>query len=425
MKKTLTLIAILAGLAGLNHAYAQRDNRTHEEGVVTVVGNDNADASDVEKVFKHNAPQTPNVNGLPRFALVGKEGKFYIGIGAQFLGEGVFDWGDQMPSALDMTPSAILPRTSGNGGNLRFAWQSSSIYMNVVAIPGNADQIGLFFKAKFSGPNNGFHVSHVYAKYRGLTVGLSNSLFTDGEAEPFTIDSEGPNGYPDMTLFTAYWEQNFTKNFSGAIGIDAPSASFSYANGTQEVNQRIPSIPLYLQYAWADGDSHVRLSGIVRPMQYRNLTAGENKTLVGGGVQLSGMTHIAGGLSFQFNGAFGKGIGNYLQDDNDLGLDAVATTDAGKIKTVTSMGVTGGLTYQFSPKLTGNICYSHLTNWMPKGAIDSGDTYRYGDYCAANLVYAFNKFISAGVEYDYGHRMALDGTGLHSNRLQAQFAVTF
>lgn len=425
MKKTFTLIALLIGLAGINHARAQRDNRSHEEGVVTVVGNENADASDVEKVFKHNAPQTPNVNGLPRFALVGKEGKFYIGLGAQFLGEGVFDWGDQMPSALDMTPSSILPRTPGNGSNLRFGWQTSSIYMNVVAMPGNENQIGLFFKANFTGANNGFNVSHLYAKYRGLTVGLTNSLFIDGEAEPFTIDNEGPDGYPDMTVFTAYWVQDFTKNFSGAIGIDAPSVSFSYAGATEKVNQRIPAIPLYLQYAWGGGDSHIRLSGIVRPMLYRDVAAGENKTIVGGGVQLSGMTHIVGGLSAQFNGAFGKGIGNYLQDDNELGLDAVATTDAGKMKAVTSMGVTGGLSYQFSPKLTGNVCYSHLTNWMPDNAVDSGDTYRYGDYCTANLVYAFNKFISAGVEYDYGHRKALDGTGLHTNRVQAQLAVTF
>ncbi|MDE7437816.1 MAG: hypothetical protein K2M93_04965 [Muribaculaceae bacterium] len=425
MKKTFTLIALLIGLAGINHARAQRDNRSHEEGVVTVVGNENADASDVEKVFKHNAPQTPNVNGLPRFALVGKEGKFYIGLGAQFLGEGVFDWGDQMPSALDMTPSSILPRTPGNGSNLRFGWQTSSIYMNVVAMPGNENQIGLFFKANFTGANNGFNVSHLYAKYRGLTVGLTNSLFIDGEAEPFTIDNEGPNGYPDMTVFTAYWVQDFTKNFSGAIGIDAPSVSFSYAGATEKVNQRIPAIPLYLQYAWGGGDSHIRLSGIVRPMLYRDVTAGKNMTIVGGGVQLSGMTHIVGGLSAQFNGAFGKGIGNYLQDDNELGLDAVATTDSGKMKAVTSMGVTGGLSYQFSPKLTGNICYSHLTNWMPDDAVDSGDTYRYGDYCTANLVYAFNKFISAGVEYDYGHRKALDGTGLHTNRVQAQLAVTF
>lgn len=425
MKKTLTLIALFAGVAGVLTVNAQRDNRSHEEDVVTVINNDKVDGKDVEKAFKSNAPQSPNENGLPRFALVGKDGKFYVGVGAQFLGEAVVDWGDAMPSQVLMVPSAITPRTPGNGASTRFGWQSSSIYMNFVAMPGSKDQVGLFFKANFMGNNNNFNVYHLYAKYRGLTAGYTTSAFTDAAAEPMTIDFEGPNGYPYNTLFTAYWTQNFTKNFSGAIGIDAPSASVSTGATTKTINQRIPAVPLYLQYGWADGASHIRLSGIVRPIQYRNLAVSQNKTIMGGGVQLSGMTNIAGGLSFQFNGAIGKGIGSYLQDDNGLGLDAVATTDAGKMKAVTSMGVTGGLSYQFTPKLTANLVYSHLTNWMPDGAVDSGNTYRYGDYCAANVVYAFNKFLSAGVEYDYGYRKALDGTGLHTNRVQAQFAVTF
>ncbi|MDE6791941.1 MAG: hypothetical protein K2J48_02495, partial [Muribaculaceae bacterium] len=69
--------------------------------------------------------------------------------------------------------------------------------------------------------------------------------------------------------------------------------------------------------------------------------------------------------------------------------------------------------------------YSHLTNWLPDNALISNDTYRYGDYVAANLIYTFNKFISAGIEYDYGHTKNFAGNPLHSNRIQAQLAVTF
>ena len=426
MKKKLTIVSLIAaGFVGLAQVNAQRDNRSHEENVVSVVGNEQVDAKDVERAFKSNAPTSPKENGLPRFAIVGKDGKFYLGLGAQFLGEGVFDWGDELPSALMMTPSAITSRTPGNGGNLRFAWQSSSIYMNFVAMPGSKNSVGLFFKADFTGNNNSFSIYHLYAKYRGLTVGYTASLFTDASAEPFTIDYAGPNGYPYLTLFTAYWQQNFTKNFSGAIGIDAPTASISTASTTAMVNQRVPAVPLYLQYAWNGGASHVRLSGIMRPMQYRNEAAEKNKTIVGGGVQLSGMTDIVGGLSLQFNAAYGKGMGTYLQDDNGLGLDAVATVDAGELKAVTNLGITGGLSYQLSPKVTSNLVYSHLTNWFDTDAAVVISYYRYGDYVAANVIYAINKFVSAGIEYDYGHSKSVDGTGLHSNRLQCQFAITF
>ena len=160
-------------------------------------------------------------------------------------------------------------------------------------------------------------------------------------------------------------------------------------------------------------------------MQYRDLSASKNSTVQGGGIQLSGVTNIVGGLSAQFDATYGSGIGTYLQDDGDLGLDAVATSANGDMKAVKSMGLTGGLSYAFTPKLSSNIMYSHLTNWMPDGAAVDGDTYRYGDYVAANIVYTFNKFISAGIEYDYGHSKSIAGEGLHSNRIQAQLAVTF
>ena len=404
---------------------AQRDNRHMESGVTTPLHNENANPEDVEKRMRENAPKAPNDNGLPRFALVGKDNEFYLGIGGQFLGEGVFTWGDNMPSATLFTPASMTPRTPGNGGNTQFAWQTSSIYLNFVAMPGTDNQIGVFFKGNFMGNNNSFNCFHFYAKYRGLTAGYTNSLFTDGAAEPMTIDFEGPNGYPFITLFTAYWEQNFTKDFSGAIGIDAPSVSMTTGPNTANVNQRIPAIPLYLQYAWNDGAAHIRLSGLVRPMQYRNLIEGENKTLIGGGVQLSGMTKLIGGLSVNANVAYGRGIGSYLQDDSGLGMDAVTSTEPGEMTTMKTAGATAGLSYAFSPKVTANVAYSHLRNGIPEKGKISTDKYRFGDYVAANVIYNINRFVSAGIEYDYGHRKNFNGEGLHANRLQCQLAVTF
>ncbi len=406
-------------------ASAQRDNRHFENGVVEIVNDSDTNPADVEKAFKKNAPSAPNDNGLPRFALVGKNDKFYLGIGGQFLGEGVFDFGDNMPSTLLFTPSSITPRTPGNGGNLGFGWQTSSIYLNFVAMPGTDNQLGVFFKGNFMGTNNNFGCFHFYARYRGLTAGYTNSLFTDGAAEPMTIDFEGPNGYPFLNLFTAYWEQPFTTHFSGAIGVEAPTASLTTGHGTATVNQRVPAIPLYLQYAWDGGNSHLRLSGLVRPMQYRNTVAEKNSTMTGLGVQLSGMAHIAGGLSVNYNAAYGRGIGTYLQDDNGLGLDAVPSTTAGSLDMVKTMGVTGGLSYNFSSKVSTNLTYSHLTNWLKDTSLAQSEQYRYGDYVAANVIYNVNKFVSAGLEYDYGHRKSFDGTSLHTNRLQLQLAVTF
>lgn len=424
MNKQLLAIAAVTAM-GVLSASAQRDNRLHENGVVTVVSGDTVEASRVEKAFKSVAPTSVNDNGLPRFAIVGKDHKFYLGIGAQFLGEAVYDFGANVGSSTLFTPSAFTRSSAGNGAGIGFGWQSSSVYLNFVALPGTDNQVGLFFKGNFMGNNNAFNCFHFYAKYRGLTVGYTNSLFTDGAAEPMTIDFEGPNGYPFTTLFTAYWTQNFTNNLSGAIGIDAPSTSLTTNSHTATVKDRLPSIPLYLQYAWADGASHVRLSGIVRPMQYRNLTAGRNRGVTGGGIQLSGMTSVAGPVSVQFNAAYGKGIGSYIQDDEGLGLDAVAVGNDGRMKTVKTLGVTGGVNCAITPRLSSNLVYSHVSNWLPDGAQVAADQYKAGDYVAANLIYNVNKFVSAGVEYDYGLRKSVGAGKIHANRIQAQISVTF
>lgn len=424
MNSRLLLVATLLVSVSTMSIKAQRDNRTMEKGVTSVIG-DKADNESVEKALKENAPQSPNDNGLPRFAFVGKDRQFYIGIGAQFLGEGMFDWGDNMSSPTLFTPSSLTPSTPGNGGNTQFAWQTSSIYMNFVAMPGTGNQLGIFFKGNFMGDNSAFNCFHFYAKYRGLTAGYTNSLFTDATAEPMTIDFEGPNGYPFISMFTAYWQQNFTKDFSGAIGIDAPTAAMTTGSTTSQVNQRIPAVPAYLQYAWNDGGSHVRLSGIVRPLQYRDNKAESNKTMVGTGVQLSGMTNVAAGLGVNFNAAYGSGIATYLQDDNGLNMDAVESKTPGEMTMVKTLGVTGGVSYAISPKVSTNLTYSHLLNCRPDDGVVTESQYRYGDYVAANVIYNVNKFVSAGIEYDYGHRKDFDGTSLHANRVQCQLAVTF
>lgn len=423
--KKIVIIVVAMTLFGVVAARAQRDNRLHEHGVVSVANNDTADVTHVEKAFKSVAPVSPKDNGLPRFAIMGKNHQFYLGIGAQLLGEAVYDIGANVGSEIDFTPSAFTPAEPGSGAGIGFGWQSSSIYLNFVGMPHTSNQIGIFFKLNFTGSGNTVSCYHFYAKYRGLTAGYTSSLFTDGAAEPLTIDFEGPNGYPYATLFTVYWTQNFTSHLSGAIGIDEPVTSLTTGSHTASVKARTPSVPLYLQYAWGGGNSHVRLSGVVRPMQYRDLTAERNRNLLGGGVQLSGMASLVGGLSAQFNAAYGSGIGSYIQDDEGLGLDAVATRHDGVMKTVRTLGITGGLNYAFSSRLSSNLVYSHVSNWLPAEAVTVKGQYRSGDYVAANLIYSINKFVSAGLEYDYGLRKGVESGTIHANRFQAQLAVTF
>lgn len=426
MDKKFLLTTVLACIVpAFSLTAAELKRRSTEKGVTTIIVNEKSDTVDnVEKAFKGNAPASPKENFLPRFAIIGQERQFYLGIGAQFFGEAVFDWGDNIPSALNFTPSSMTRRTPGNGGRIGFAWQSSSIHMNFIAMPNSNNQLGLYFKGDFAS-NGGFKVSHFYAKYRGLTTGYTDSSFKDGAAQPFTIDNQGPNGYPSISLFTVYWTQDFGRGFSGSIGIDAPSVDFTGSESAKKVSQRIPAIPLYLQYEYNGGGDHIRLSGLVRPMQYRNLAANHNSSLVGMGIQLSGITEIAGPVSLTYNATYGKGIANYINDDKGIGFDASPSKTVGELTMARTLGVTAGLEFTFNSKLVANIVYSRVTNWLGDNAVSQPDQYRFGDYVAANIIYKINRFLYTGLEYDYGHTKTFAGSPLHSNRLQAQLALTF
>lgn len=421
MKKHI-LLAGLAAIAAPATLFAASDGQ--EEEIVTVVVGDKGVTEEVVEELQDNAPQQKRESGLPRFAIVGHDKKFYMGIGAQLNGMASFDFGDEMPSSYNFIPSSMTPKVPGDGANLRFTAASSNIYLNVVAMPGTKDRVGLFFKGKFDG-NYNFKMSHFYATWRGLTAGYTNSLFEDTEAVPYTIDNQGPNGSSKLKVVRGSWTQKFTPNFSAAIGVEANTADMTTDAVTRQVTQRLPAIPLYLQYGWG-GSDHIRASFIFRPMQYRNLVENKNKTPLGWGVQLSGLSQIVPGVTFYYAGTYGHGIADYLQDDNGLGLDATPNVaKPGKMDLTESMGLTGGLGFQLSDKWESNLTYSHLTNWTHHSATPSDGTYRYGDYVAANLLYDMNRFLTLGVEYDYGHAKDWDGNALHSNRVMGLLQVTF
>lgn len=416
---------LLAGLAAMLSPGAAIASENDDEEIVTVVVGDKGVTDEVITELTDNAPQHRRESGLPRFAIVGHDNKFYMGIGAQLNGMASFDFGDQMPSSYNFIPSSMTRKVAGDGANLRFSAATSNIYLNVVALPGTENRIGLFFKGDFTNNNYGFNISHFYATWRGLTAGYTNSLFEDAAAMPFTIDNQGPNGSAAQTVMRGSWTQKFTPHFSGAIGIEGNTADMTVNGYTRQVTQRLPAIPLYLQYGWG-GSSHLRASFIFRPMQYRNLEIAENKTPLGWGVQLSGLAELAPFATFYYSATYGRGIADYLQDDNGLGLDATPDlAKPGSLELTKSMGLTGGLGFQLSKKWESNLTYSHLTNWTNASARPADSTYRYGDYVAANLIYDLNRFLTFGLEYDYGHAKDWSGNSLHSNRLMGLLQVTF
>lgn len=429
--RTLLLgAAFAAGLTGLS----QNHPTTPPEDDVTIINPSENEGEtftiNVYQIFLKNAPKAYHVPGAPRFAIKGKNHKFYLGIGGTAKATVSYDWGDPIDNAYNFTTSSIpMQPRKGDGGLVQFSAATSGLFLNMVALPGTRNQVGVYFNFNLTGNGNnyGFNLYYAYVKYRGFTVGYDFSLFSDMAAAPPSIDNEGPNALTAVPNGVIDYRHSFNSHWSAGIGAELPVASATTGDGTYLVNQRVPDFPAYVQYSWGKGQSWIRFSGIVRNMMYRDVIADRNRDCVGWGVKVSGSASVCPWLTAYYQAAFGKGMTSYFQDLYEGGLDMVPSGD-GRLESVKAWGGYLGLQYNISPKVFATTTYSHLRNYA--GRYTGGDTpwgqqYRYAQYALANVIWNITPQISTGLEYIYGRRVDMDGVARHDNRIQTMLQVTF
>ncbi|MCH5231061.1 MAG: hypothetical protein J1F43_04625 [Muribaculaceae bacterium] len=446
MKKILLLTAPLL-LSSV--AFAQDDTQfiTTEKDIV------------VFNIMQENAPQNPNIKDVSRFTLVGKDSKFYLGMGANVKMVGDFDWGAPITNPNLFAPSALSAADAGNKGQTTFSIGQSNIYWNFVALPGSKNQVGLFFDINFLGTTSKpiIAIHHAYLKYRGFTAGYIVSTFTDIKADPVAIDFAGPNAITFIRHPNIYYNAKFGKDkmWSAQIGLDMPLAEQSdfkegsYEHGkfndssngqiykpfttdgttTKFVHQRMPDIPLFIQRDWCGHKGWFRVSAIFRDLQYRDLLAdnrkGKNRSEFGWGIKASGSTPIVGGLSFTWQGVYGKGVASYIQDLTGEGLDLVPVKNAnGKLTTLPTWGAYGTLQYNFGKCALWNFTYSQVRAYAKNFGSDWKGMYKYGQYVTSNLIFNISSFAQVGAEYLWGRRMNYNGQQVHDNRIMLMLNVS-
>lgn len=425
MKKTYTTITLaLLSLSG----FAQ--DKIH---FITT-----KDSDDVYKIMEENAPGRATYQEVPRFSLIGKDNKFYIGMGANMKMVGDFDWGSPISNPNIFAPKNIpMTPAEGNKSQTLFSIGQSNIYWNFVAFPGTKNQLGMFFDVIFLGTSSKpvIEIHHLYMKYRGFTAGYVVSTFTDLKAEPYSIDFGGPMSTALVRHPNIYYTAKFGKHkeWTAQLGLDMPNmASFSNTSFTKEINQRMPDIPIFIQRSWADNKGWLRASAIFRNLQYLGGTNGgavhqSRMSKFGWGVKLSGKTPIVSGLSANYQAVYGKGIASYIQDFSDEHLDLVPIAGTNHLQAVPVWGAYGSLQYEFGKTAFINFTYSQVRSYAKdwnSNSSDWGPLYKYGQYLTSNLIFNISDFAQVGVEYLYGRRVNYDGSQNHDNRIMLMLKVS-
>lgn len=95
-------------------------------------------------------------------------------------------------------------------------------------------------------------------------------------------------------------------------------------------------------------------------MSYQNAVNDKDKIQTGWGVMGSGTVHLNTNNSVMFQGVYGKGIANYIQDISSLGYDLIPKVDAnGKLKAPSMWGIFGAIQHNWNPKLYSSFIYSY------------------------------------------------------------------
>lgn len=414
-------------------ASAQISHPNQKVNPVNLILSQEEDSLKVYEAFAENSPADFRVPNAPRFALVGKNRKFYLGIGGDVKATMNFDWGSPIQNANEFAPYDIpMPGQSNynpsNKGWFGISAQQSDFFVNFVALPDNPNKIGFYLNATLLG--NGYvpQLRSAYVKFRGIEAGYGFSLFSDLAADPTTIDYDGPNSFTVVINAKLDYRHEFGKHFGIGVGAEMPMASYTNAAHTSTVTQRIPDIPAYVQWNFGN-NNRIRLSGLLRNMQYRDGLEKNTKNLAGWGVQLSGNFNICNKLIGYYQATYGKGITSYFEDLTGNGLDMVPNIDKnGQLETVKAWGAYLGLQYNFSSKCYCTVLYSQLRNYAPNyegGSTPWNEQYKYGQYILGNFFYNINDLFTWGVEYIYGRRVNMDGLQAHDNRLQTMLQVNF
>lgn len=369
----------------------------------------------------------------PRFLFLDRQGKVAFGIGGYVKGTLQYDFDGAIDDGASfITYDIPVPANPAMRNQFFGNANHSTIFLQLV---GRSEKFGyyqMYVQTNFSGNGTtgyGLKLKQAYLKVGYVTAGLANSTFVDGAAGTPTIDDQGPAGELGVKNIQLRYAPRFSDHLSGAIAVEMPEASYTIkapAEGqtadVEKINQRMPDIPVYLQYEWG-GASHVRLSGLLRNLSYRDLLTQRNHFKTGWAVQLSGKIMPTRDFTFFYQGAYGRGYGAYINDLSDQGFDMIQSVTPGRMTTPRTTNFELGMRYNILPNLFVSGAYSQVRMF---GQAHLGpDTYRYGQYISASMFYDIVPDLRIGLEYLHGDRADVNREHNQANRIIGMLQYSF
>ncbi len=414
MKRLIfTLAAIVSGMT----VSAQVANTTQSHQVL-----ENKLMQSIEHRFSE--PSTP------RFVFVDRQMKYALGMGGSIRLTSSFGFGKIIPQtpAYSFIPAQIqtgdIPLTKSQ---YLMSANTSQIFFKLVGHNPILRDFTTFISMNFTGGRSGNapQLRQAYVAFRGITAGRAWSAFNDLAAVTPTIDFQGPNGASQLLNYQIRYTMNLGQRWQLAVSAEMPSIEARYSDNSQQLDQSIPDFVLFGQYHWNQGRNHIRLSGLMRNMNYHDNIADKNRINTGWAIQLSGLANITPALTAFWQATYGKGFSSYINDLSMLNLDMVPNNNTpGKMQSLKSWAGYAGLKMEFSPRVFCSVTYSQAKVYS-EDSFFVDEMYKTGQYIAANIFWNLTENCHLGAEYLMGKRTNMNKDDRSANRVNILVQYNF
>lgn len=362
----------------------------------------------------------------PYFMMMSRGGELSMGVGGMVRLRGFYDWNGSIP-ANGFAPYLIpIPKDPTSMRRLSATAAGTGLFFTILGRNTKIGNFMAYFQADFSGyQNRGFKIKKAYITVGDWTAGLATSTFEDTAAEPQTIDGAGANGVNSHTGVLVRYMHTFKNHWTIGAGLEFPESSTA-ADGvyTKACSDYLPDVAAFGQYQWNGGASHIRLSGLMRTLAYRDLTAEKNYNVLGWAAQVSTVIKVIPQMDVYGIASVGQGHESYTTDLAVGNFDLIAKpNEKGRLYAPTAVGYVLGAQYYFKPNLYSNLCLSEQ-RYYPKDNPGDGQ-YKYGLYGALNLFWDITSRFEVGIEYLAGKRMNFNGTHGSANRITGMLMLSF
>lgn len=377
-------------------------------------------------IYYLNQFHSANDPEAPYFMLMSKDAHLAMGVGGIVRVRAWEDWNGVVEPYIFSPYNIPIPKNPARMKRIYATAANSVVYLTLLGRKTPVGDFMAYLEGGFSGYNRmDFKLRRAYIMLHGFTAGYALSTFLDVGALPRVCDGGITTGSVDRANILIRYQHNFKSNWSVAGGIEFPQTYIAADGVTTEASlPYLPDFAAFGQYKWNEGYSHVRLSGLLRTLSYRNLLEGKNHTKIGWGIALSTGLKIIPNLTLYGIATYGAGDSSYLSDMSNGEHDLIGIQDApGQMEMPKVFSYFTGFKYNFRPDIYSTIMFSATHNYESQPP--QPDSYRYGLLGAVNLFWEITPRLSIGGEYIIGKRKNFDGASGVSNRAEAMFQLSF